>query len=151
MNESSISVKIPVSLIELYKKLYDLPSRTTAKDVILYSIATSIPTKGMTNFIDDFKLDETTANKIIDKRDKYTKKANTEIREINEKIDKLTKQLGNSNTSSYDENKLENILNLLYLMSTEIYSASTDENEVASILNTARVQSLKKSIEKQSD
>ena len=135
----------------LGKKLYDLPSRTTAKDVILYSIATSIPTKGMTNFIDDFKLDETTANKIIDKRDKYTKKANTEIREINEKIDQLTKKSGNSNTSSYDENKLENILNLLYLMSTEIYSASTDENEVASILNTARVQSLKKSIEKQSD
>lgn len=149
MEESSVAVRIPASLIELYKELYDLPTNVSTRKVILYSIATSIPTRGMDNFIEDFKLDKKTVNNIIAKRDKYTKKANTEIQEINTKLDNLTQKSVSNNNTNNDDSKLDEVLNLLYLMSTEVYSASTDENEVANLLNAARTQSLKSSIEKQ--
>ncbi|MFW2451812.1 hypothetical protein ACN0TX_12245 [Staphylococcus cohnii] len=150
MAEQQNNIKLPSNVIKLFKDLYNLPDDTSGRKVVLYAIVTSIPTKGVDNFVKDFGLDKKQVEKIINKRNRITTNTTKYFKDINRKLDVMVDK---ENDSKADENnkKLEELLNTMYLMLAENYTSSPNHDEVSNYLNSGKIQTLSESIKKYTD
>lgn len=145
MTNKSTSIKVPNQLLKLFIDLYNLPQNISGRKVLLYALASSIPTEGLDNFSKDFKLDRKQIEKIINKRNRLTENSTKYFKSIDAKLETLTEKESDNNSEESNA-KLDEILNAMYLMLAENYTSPTNYDEVSKYLNSGKIQSLSESI-----
>lgn len=115
-HDDLVNIKVPASILNLFKRVYNLPDRTYNKDVLLYAIASSLPENGRYLFAEDYKLDKQKIDEIINKR-QYLANENSkkDITKIDKKLERLE--------SNHHINQL-----LIRLLLADNFSLGTDEN-----------------------
>ena len=137
-NEKKITVKIPESVLNLFREVYNLSDDVYNNKLVLYAIASSLPENGRRLFAQDFSLDEDTLSGIIKKRKRLTNEShNKEFKNIENKLDSLGENL---KTNESSENQLQMIQILLRLLLADNFSLGTDSlNEYLNSLNDKNI------------
>lgn len=133
-NEKKITVKIPESVLNLFREVYNLSDDVYNNKLVLYAIASSLPENGRRLFAQDFSLDEDTLSGIIKKRKRLTNESyNKEFKNIENKLDSLGENL---KTNESSENQLQMIQILLRLLLADNFSLGTDRDSLNEYLNS---------------
>ncbi|WP_341775902.1 hypothetical protein [Staphylococcus hyicus] len=133
------NLKIDVEILDLFREIYNIPLSTSYKDIVLYAISSSLPKMGRTAFANDYKLDKKLTEKIVMKRDSFTKdtQKGDDIKKEISSIDASLKELQKSSDS------FNTIENLLLLILANEYSLSTNKENLIEYINTEDSKKLK--------
>ncbi|WP_049430908.1 hypothetical protein [Staphylococcus hominis] len=132
--EKKITVKLPESVLDLFKQIYNINDNIPKRKIVLYAIGSSLPERGRYLFAEDYSLDKETLSEIIKKRKRLTNENfNKDFKRINDKLDNLENSL-DSNSSS--DSQLQTIEVLLRLLLADNFSLGTDINSLNNYLNS---------------
>jgi hypothetical protein len=138
--EKRITVKIPESVLSLFREVYNLSDDVYNNKLVLYAIASSLPEKGRYLFAKDFSLDKDTLDGIITKRKHLTNETySKEFKSIENKLDSLGDNLQTNDSS---EDQLQMIQILLRLLLADNFSLGTDKEGLNEYLNSEHDKSI---------
>jgi hypothetical protein len=138
--EKRITVKIPESVLSLFREVYNLSDDVYNNKLVLYAIASSLPEKGRYLFAKDFSLDKDTLDGIITKRKHLTNETySKEFKSIENKLDSLGDNLQTNDSS---EDQLQMIQILLRLLLADNFSLGTDKESLNEYLNSEHDKSI---------
>lgn len=111
--EKTISLKVPISVLDLFKQMYNISDGVPNIKIVLYAIGSSMPERGRYLFAEDYSLDKETMDEIIKKRKRLSNENFIkDFKNINDKLDNLESALGGNKS----DNQLQTIEVLLRLL-----------------------------------
>lgn len=117
------TIKLPKEIIELIKEMYNLPSDTSHKKVVLYAFSTLIPEKGRESFAMTSNIDGKQINKMIERRGQIVKdESNGEFKKIHNKLEYLWNSRNNEDNNEIIQSQLKVIQTLIELLLVDNYS-----------------------------
>ncbi|EYJ03433.1 hypothetical protein, partial [Staphylococcus aureus] len=88
--EKTISLKVPISVLDLFKQMYNISDGVPNIKIVLYAIGSSLPERGRYLFAEDYSLDKETMDEIIKKRKRLSNENFIkDFKNINDKLDNL--------------------------------------------------------------
>lgn len=137
-NDKTINVKIPLSVLNLYRDMYRFSESTYNYKLVLYAIASSLPESGRYLFSDDFDLDKHKLDEIINHRKNISSKdEGKQFKEIENRLEHIEQMLQNSDSSEILTNQI-----LLRLLLADNYSLGTDEQSLEAYINNSDAKAL---------
>lgn len=131
--EKTISLKVPISVLDLFKQMYNISDGVPNIKIVLYAIGSSLPERGRYLFAEDYSLDKETMDEIIKKRKRLANENNIkDFKNINDKLDNLESALGGNKS----DNQLQTIEVLLRLLLADNFSLGTDADSLSNYLNS---------------
>lgn len=139
-DKNIVNVKIPESVLDIFKNIYEFPDSTYNKDVVLYAIASSLPEKGRYLFAEDFKIDKLKLDEIINKRQVL---ANDNFKKDFKNIDKKLETL-NDKVNENESLKELIVMNqtLIRLLLVDNFSLGTDNSSLNKYLSSESDQNI---------
>lgn len=132
-NERYITTKIPESVLDLFRQMYNISNHVPKRKLVLYAIGSSLPEKGRYLFAEDYSLDKETMDEIVKKRKRLTNENFIkDFENINDKLDSLESTLGGDKADS----QLQTIEVLLRLLLADNFSLGTDADSLSNYLNS---------------
>lgn len=131
--EKTISLKVPISVLDLFKQMYNISDGVPNIKIVLYAIGSSLPERGRYLFAEDYSLDKETMDEIIKKRKRLSNENFIkDFKNINDKLDNLESALGGNKS----DNQLQTIEVLLRLLLADNFSLGTDADSLNNYLNS---------------
>ncbi|PTH39427.1 hypothetical protein [Staphylococcus capitis] len=135
-SEKKVSVKLPISVIDLFRDIYNLSEDVFNTKVLLYAIGSNLPDKGRRVFAKNYYLDIDTLNGIVKKRKRLTNESyNKEFKSIEQKLSDIDERL-QLNGSSSSQEQFDMILLLLRLLLADNFSLGTDKDSLNKYLSS---------------
>lgn len=131
--EKTISLKVPISVLDLFKQMYNISDGVPNIKIVLYAIGSSMPERGRYLFAEDYSLDKETMDEIIKKRKRLSNENFIkDFKNINDKLDNLESALDGNKS----DNQLQTIEVLLRLLLADNFSLGTDADSLSNYLNS---------------
>jgi hypothetical protein len=144
-SKDNFTIKLPKEIINLIKEMYNLPSDTSHKNVVLYAFATLIPEKGRESFASVSKIDEKQIERMIERRSQIVKDEMTgEFKKLNHKLDLIKNNESETTNSDNDTmfSQLKVIQTLVELLLVDNYSNVIEHDMLDQLLDNKQNKTL---------
>ncbi|MGJ8462407.1 hypothetical protein ACSGFZ_03755 [Staphylococcus haemolyticus] len=134
--DREVTIKLPESVINIFRDIYGISDDIYSKKVVIYAIGSNLPAKGRRIFAKNYSLDIDTLNGIVNKRKQITNESySNEFKSIEKKLNDIDENL-QVNHSSGSQNQFEMILFLLRLLLADNFSLGTDKDSLNKYLSS---------------